>query len=476
MNKHRLFTLALLCLSTGGFTALARSGEDTKQALTAAFLQYLQQQETALQTGNDQFMANAGARIVLPARLKADKALSGKQVVRQQQMVWEAWQEANRQLKEEKLIPLDSLCTTHQGAWHLPGSLEPNATLPYYYGSKKAEGSPLPLFLYVHGSGPKDHEWSNGIALARYFDDAPCLYFIPQIPNEGEYYRWWQKAKQYAWEKLLRLTLASSQADADRLYVFGISEGGYGSQRLASFYADYWAAAGPMAGGEPLMNAPAENCANIGFSLLTGAEDDGFYRNQLTGYVKEAFDSLQHLCPQAFRHRIELIPHRQHHIDYSPTTPWLKTFTRNPYPRRVMWEDYDMDGRHRSGFYNLQVLQRPQEKVEARTRYDMQIDSATNTVRLSVSDVTYETVERDTLWGIALRFARHYTPSTRGRLRIYLNSSLVDLSRPVSVLVNGKEMYRGKVQSTLTSMAESCAEYFDPRRIYPACIDVTIQK
>ena len=65
-------------------------------------------------------------------------------------------------------------------------------------------------------------------------------------PNEGDYYRWWQVAKQFAWEKLIRQALVEGNVDANRLYVFGISEGGYGSQRLASFYADYWAAAGPM--------------------------------------------------------------------------------------------------------------------------------------------------------------------------------------------------------------------------------------
>ena len=128
--------------------------------------------------------------------------------------------------------------------------------------------------------------------------------------------------------------MASGEVDANRLYVFGISEGGYGSQRLASFYADYWAAAGPMAGGEPLKNAPVENCANIGFSFLTGADDRGFYRNQLTWYTQVAFDSLQLARPLSadkqplFRHRIQLLPEMQHYVPYGLTTPWLKQFAR----------------------------------------------------------------------------------------------------------------------------------------------------
>lgn len=76
-----------------------------------------------------------------------------------------------------------------------------------------------------------------------------------------------------------------------------------------------------------------ENCGNIGFSLLTGSKDDGFYRNRLTTYTHEAFDSLEKVYNEGFVHRIELIPGAGHGIDYSPTTPWLKEFERNPYPK-----------------------------------------------------------------------------------------------------------------------------------------------
>lgn len=168
-------------------------------------------------------------------------------------IVWQAWKEANDSFSEEKLITLDSLSDKNTNHWNLPENLEPNAIMPYYWGAKgdsKPENG-YPMYLYLHGSGSKEREWNTGLKICRNFNDAPSVYFIPQIPNEGEYYRWWQKSKQYAWEKLLRLALLSGDIDANRIYFFGISEGGYGSQRLASFYADYLAGAGPMAGGEP---------------------------------------------------------------------------------------------------------------------------------------------------------------------------------------------------------------------------------
>lgn len=390
------------------------------------------------------------------------------------QWVWDAWKAANEKMEEEKLIPLGELSSSAEGAWHLPEELEPHAVMNYYWGSKGAErpSDGYPMFLYTHGSGPKQMEWETGLSICSLFEDAPSVYFIPQIPNEGSYYRWWQKSKQYAWERLFRQVLASGVVNPDKLYIFGISEGGYGSQRLASFYADYLAGAGPMAGGEPLKNAPAENCAHIAFSLLTGAEDYGYYRNILTGYVKDEFGRLRALHPELYTHRIELIPGRGHAIDYRTTTPWLRQHTRNPYPKYVCWEDFEMDGRHRKGFYNLLVKERSGEDASVRTRYEMTI--VDNHVTLNVDDVVYETTQKDPQWGIEMKFEKRYVPATKGKVVIYLCDELVDLKKKVTVTVNGKLVFQGKVKPDLRNMVNSCAAFFDPRRIYPSSVEVEL--
>jgi len=50
---------------------------------------------------------------------------------------------------------------------------------------------------------------------------------------------------QYAWEKLFRIAMVNEEVDIDKIFFTGISEGGYGSQRLRAFYADYLAGVGP---------------------------------------------------------------------------------------------------------------------------------------------------------------------------------------------------------------------------------------
>lgn len=400
------------------------------------------------------------------------KQLKKKRIAQERNKIWKAWVRANQHVEEESLAGLTQLTTSSRGSWTLPKELEPNAIMPYYYGyigSKPQAG--FPFFLYLHGSGPKDAEWATGLKLAtEVFPDTSLVYFIPQIPNEGEYYRWYQRSKQFAWNKLFRRVLLDENIDPDRLYLFGISEGGYGSQRLASFYADYLAAAGPMAGGEPLKNAPAENCRKIGFSLLTGELDRGFYRNILTNYTRAAYDSLENIYPGDFKHRIQLIPKCGHGIDYRPTVPWLKTFRRNPWPKAFSWEDFEMDGQHRQGFYNIVVEERPD--ADKRTRYDVEIND--NSIDITVRTVQYKVVEKDSIWGIELKFNREYQMAENGKFTVYLNEKLVDLSRSVRLTVNGRLVHDGELVCTTTHMLNSLLVFADPQRIYPAAISVTL--
>ena len=70
--------------------------------------------------------------------------------------VWNAWCEANLAYEEDRLPALRPLTNADTLLWPLPAHLEPNAVMPYYFGTKgdkPAEG--WPLYLYIHGSGPK---------------------------------------------------------------------------------------------------------------------------------------------------------------------------------------------------------------------------------------------------------------------------------------------------------------------------------
>ena len=370
---------------------------------------------------------------------------------------------------EFRKLLTDSLSKANVTTWTLPDSLEPNAKMNFYLGVKgDMPKDGYPVFLYLHGSGPREHEWANGLRLAKMFQDGPSMYIVPQIPQEGAWYRWWQRSKQWTWERILRILMSMPEVDKNRIYVFGISEGGYGSQRLASFYADYWAAAGPMAGGEPLINAPVENLGNVPLSFLTGDKDYMFYRHLLTKTTGEKLDSMQRLFPNEYKHRVELIPDKGHSIDYTPTTPWLAQHKRNAQPRHFIWENLEMDGLKRNAFYNLQVL----EETDAyRTRYEFTAN-ADNSIDIKVDGVKYNATWKDPHWGIDMLFSKDLTPAQHGHLRIFLSGQLVDLKKKVTVRINGKQVFCGKVKSSKKTRKLSQELWGDPMRDFKHAVEV----
>ena len=413
----------------------------------------------------------AGTKANLPQGV-----LTAQQLDQAEQEVWNIWKEANSS-DIRKYLPNQTTLqiSSKSSKWVLPDEFDGGnrypAVLPFYWGYKGAKPNEgFPLFVYMHGSGSKEQEWATGLQLASSFQDGPSLYFIPQIPNVGGLYRWWQSSKQFAWERLFRLSLASGEVDPHRIYIFGISEGGYGTQRLASYYADYLAGAGPMAGGEPLPNAPVENCEHIAFSLRTGANDTQFYRNKFTQKAKETFDKLEQMHPGKFKHRIEVIPGYGHGIDYRPTTPWLRQYARTAQPKTVHWEDYPMDNQYRKGFYNLEPLKRPTNQTE-RCYYEEEIKGQTIDLRINIPK--YDITEVGPQGALPLSFTRSYTEATGGKIRLYLSRQLVNLDQEITVRLNGKEVYRGVLQPNYSALASSCALFGDPLRLFSAMLELS---
>ena len=368
-------------------------------------------------------------------------------------------------------LMLDSLSKAHSCSVEIPAELEPDATMNFYLGVKgeKPEGG-YPVIIYLHGSGPRQAEWAAGLRLALSFDDAPSMYVIPQIPNEGGWYRWWQRGKQWVWSRLLNQLLSMDEVDPRRIYIIGISEGGYGSQRLASFLADYLAGAGPMAGGEPLKNAPVENLGHTAFSFQTGELDNMFGRNMLTRETSARLDSMQRIYPDEYPHRVVIQSGRGHGIDYSPTTPWLMTHTREAQPHHFVWENMEMDGIKRNAFYNIEVIE--ESSGEDRTLYEFSIGRK-NRIDLNVNTVRYTTAWRDPRWGIEMLFDKSLSPAEHGQLRIYLSDQLIDTEAPVTLRINGKRVFHSRAKACEDCANRAWSLWHDPLRRFDRSIEVS---
>lgn len=369
--------------------------------------------------------------------------------------VWNTWKQANTRLETQPLPPIQDMNEVTAHSWNM---IEEDP-MPFYWGKKGEVGANgRALFINIHGSGPKEHEWSANLAWVRRYEDAPSAYFVPQIPSEQRY-RWWFRPEQLAWEKLFRLAFLDESINPKKFYFVGISEGGYGSQRLGAFYADYLAGAGPMAGGEPLVNAPVLNYRKIAFTLETGEGDKWFGRNTNTLLAKEAFDELSMAFPGDFKHRIRLQEGREHGIDYTFVTPWLINFEREAQPKSFSWVNFPMHDRYRSGFYNLAVLEPMNiNSDQVVDRAVLKVDIIDNSIYLSAN-----TLNRDT---------HEIGEVTKGKLRFYLSPELVDLNKSIKLYVNGKLYHEGKVKMGVEHLVSSCETFGDPLRLFPAALDI----
>lgn len=391
---------------------------------------------------------------------EGDAELEANNVQSTKEKIWNTWKEVNNEIEELPALSSETTVNTQLRSWDLIDE-DP---MPFYLFVKKGQTSPQrkPLLINLHGSGPKSSEFSTALSLSKVYADAPSVYFVPQIPNERRY-RWWFQPVQNAWEKLFRLAMISDEIDPNKIYVLGISEGGYGSQRLGAYYADYLAGAGPMAGGEPLKNAPPLNYRNIAFSFHTGEYDTGFGRNKLTALASATFDSLATKYPGDFIHNIVLQKDRGHGIDYTLTTPWLVAHKRRVSPKHISWVYFPMHGRYRKGFYNVAIDKLPGMKEENefnRIVFDIQYNKQDNTVvidSLLMSDDMSRTKEM-----------------SEGQVSLFLDDSYIDYSKPVKVIYNGKVVHNEMLRLKEENLIESCALFGDPNRLYPAKLSIVL--
>ncbi len=121
--------------------------------------------------------------------------------------------------------------------------------LPRGYGVKAKQKWPLILFL--HGAGERGDDLElvkkHGIPrLVEQRDDFPFIAVSPQCPQNT----WWADHFD-ALDTLLEDIISAYAVDTRRMYLTGLSMGGYGTWHYACLHPDRFAAIVPICGGGP---------------------------------------------------------------------------------------------------------------------------------------------------------------------------------------------------------------------------------
>lgn len=118
--------------------------------------------------------------------------------------------------------------------------------LPEDYGKEQKR---WPLMLFLHGAGERGDDLEKvkkhgPPKIVQTKKDFPFIVVSPQCPEE----QWWTTKTEVLINLLDDIT-ARYDVDTERIYLTGLSMGGYGSWALASEYPDRFAAVVPICGG-----------------------------------------------------------------------------------------------------------------------------------------------------------------------------------------------------------------------------------
>jgi predicted esterase len=143
--------------------------------------------------------------------------------------------------------------------------------LPPNYAKKAAQK--WPVLLYLHGAGERGNEINKVKAWGptKYVEtkgDLPFIVISPQCPSNK---RWNDEIMQVTLKNLTDQLTQEYRVDQERIYLTGLSMGGYGTWALATQYPDYFAAMAMFCGsGDETL---ASKISHLPTRIYHGAKD-----------------------------------------------------------------------------------------------------------------------------------------------------------------------------------------------------------
>jgi predicted peptidase len=166
--------------------------------------------------------------------------------------------------------------------------------LPTGYAESKNQ---WPLILFLHGAGERGNDLEKvkihgpPKLIAKEGKELPFVVVSPQCPAEG----WWSDEAQIEMlDVLLDHIVHRYRIDQNRIYVTGLSMGGYGAWSLAAKYPHRFAAIAPICGGGDPREAP--RISHLPIWAFHGAKDpvvDPEKSREMVGALKKAGSAVK---------------------------------------------------------------------------------------------------------------------------------------------------------------------------------------
>lgn len=267
------------------------------------------------------------------------------------------------------------------------------------------------------------------------------------------------ETEQWVMEMVKRARV-SWGVDPNRVYVTGHSMGGFGAWIFGSHYADAFAGGAAFAGApriywrtgkqdvdaEDVVEGYLPNLRNLPFFVFQSL-DDPRVKAPANVFACARLKEMHEKDPQGYEFVYEQVDGLGHGFPKKGPRPgleWAASHVRNPRPSKIAWQPTRP---WKDTFYWVRWKDPWINSVLVATA-----DRARNAV-----DITLERPRA----ADAVRTEKEREERTQ-RISVYLDDRVLDLSREIVILVDGKERYRGRPEPRLATLLRSCEEREDP--------------
>ncbi len=335
-----------------------------------------------------------------------------------------------------------------------------------------------PLYIALHGGGQttkevNDSQWEH-MKVYYYSSISSGIY----VATRGVRDTWdthFNSESYPMYERLIEDLSVYYGIDTNRVYIVGYSAGGDGVYQITPRLADRFAAAN-MSAGHP-NGIDLTNLYNVPFQIQCGQNDTVVNRNTENARYCEVLDQLQDAYGGGFIHNVNIHAFKEHAVvDNDPNrseqvvlanpvewyygeTPvtttrdtnsisFLEQYRRDPIPERVVWN-----------------LGTRASLSDTETFYWLRADKS---ITAGVIIASYDSSKN------TITIERMMVMENTGKISIMLNADMVDLFKPVTVIIDGVAT-EYNVTPSLEYMQKTIEERCDPNMIFAAEIVIREQ-
>ncbi|MFQ5712854.1 MAG: hypothetical protein ACE5GU_02360 [Candidatus Scalinduaceae bacterium] len=328
--------------------------------------------------------------------------------------------------------------------------------IPKGYDPKKT----WPLIMSLHGVG------ESGLAYIRLWlsyskHDNKYIFICPYYASGY----WWEEDANNLIINALRRACIDYNVDTNRVYLTGFSSRAHGVWYFSIRHPDLLAGIVTISGECPIPDQ-ISNLMNVPVYIIHGIKDSVIP-------VAAARDAKDRLEALGYEYRYEELPNLKHRYPISRNNAileWLDKKQRNPRPRKVKYKN---------------------SKPNPQRIYWSKIEKAVNIagppdVKIDKKLFDYHTGLKLEKSGFKPDYAILNTEINDNKInvtceniekfKLFLDGELVDMGESVVVMVNGKQMFSGKLKQDIDVLFQTLEVMYDRNSLYTGSVEVEIKR